>query len=67
MKIIQNTLKIQKRISNVSKQFWVGPKRVGSVGFPETRHFWGGGLRRSIPEVYSNYIIKYSFFSLLVV
>ena len=40
MKIIQNTLKIQKKISNVSKKFWVGPKKVESVGFPETRHFF---------------------------
>ena len=39
MKIIQNTLKIQKKISNVSKNFWVGPKKVGLVGFLETRHF----------------------------
>ena len=44
MKIIQNTLKIQKKISNVSKKFWVGPKKVGSVGFPETRlFFWPKG------------------------
>ena len=42
MKIIKNTLKIQKKISNVSKNFWVGPKNVGSVGFPETRHFFFG-------------------------
>ena len=42
MKIIQNTLKLQKKISNVSKKIWVGPKKVGSVGFPETRHFLGG-------------------------
>ena len=42
MKIIENTLKIQKKISNVSKKFWVGTKKVGSVGFPETRHFFFG-------------------------
>ena len=36
MKIIQNTLKIEKKISNVSKC----PQKVGSVGFPETRHFF---------------------------
>ena len=42
MKIIQNTLKIQKKISNVSKYFWVGPKKVESVGFPETRDFLFG-------------------------
>ena len=41
MKIIQNTLKVQKKISNVSKKIGVGPKLVGSVGFPETRHFLG--------------------------
>ena len=40
MKIIQNTLKIQKKILNVSKKIWVGPKKVGSVGFPETRHLF---------------------------
>ena len=39
MKIIQNTLKIQKKISNVSKKNWVGPKKAGSVGLTETRHF----------------------------
>ena len=27
MKIIQNTLKIQEKISNVSKKFGVGPKK----------------------------------------
>ena len=41
MKIIQNTLKIQKKISNVSKKNWVGPQKVGSVGFLEMRHFFG--------------------------
>ena len=46
MNIVQNTLKIQKKISNVSKKFWVGPKKVGSVGFPETRHFLFFGLNR---------------------
>ena len=40
MKIIQNTLKIEKKILNVSKKFRVGPQKVGSVGFPETRHFF---------------------------
>ena len=40
MKIIQNTLKIEKKIKNVSKKIRVGPKKVGSVGFPETRHFF---------------------------
>ena len=40
MKIIQNTLKIQTKILNVSKKIWVGPKKVGSVGFPETGHFF---------------------------
>ena len=42
MKIIQNTVRIQKKISNVVKKIWVGPKKVGSVGFPETRHFFFG-------------------------
>ena len=40
MKSIQNTLKIQDKISNVSKKFGVGPKNVGSVGFPERRRFF---------------------------
>ena len=40
MKIIQNTLKIQKKISNVSKKIWVGPNKVGSVGVPDMRHFF---------------------------
>ena len=35
MKIIQNTLKIEKKISDVSKKFRVGPKKVGMVGFPK--------------------------------
>ena len=38
MKIIQNTLKIEK-ISDVPNIFGVGLQKVGSVGFPETRHF----------------------------
>ena len=40
MKIIQNTLKIQKNISNVSKKNWVGPKKVGSVGFLKRDNFF---------------------------
>ena len=36
MKIIQNTLKIEEKFSDVPKK--LGPKKVGSVGFPETRH-----------------------------
>ena len=39
MKIIQNTLNYRKKISNVSKKIWVGPKKVGLLGFRETRHF----------------------------
>ena len=48
MKIIQNTLEIQKKFSNVSKKIWVGPKKVGSVGFPKTRHFffWPNSLSK---------------------
>ena len=48
MKIIQNTLKIEKNISNVSKKIWVAPKKVGSVGFPETRHFFFFGLNANL-------------------
>ena len=40
MKIIQNTLKIEEKFSDIPKIFRVGPKKVGSVGFPETRHFY---------------------------
>ena len=40
MKIIQNTLKTEEKFSDVPKKFRVGPKKVGSVGFPETRHFF---------------------------
>ena len=40
MKIVQNTLKKKKKISDIQKKFRVGPKKVGSVGFPETRHFF---------------------------
>ena len=48
MKIIQNTLKIEKKISNVSKKIWVGPQKVGSVGFPETRHFFFLALKDTV-------------------
>ena len=39
MKIIQNTLKKQKFL-RCPKKFRVGSKKVGSVGFPEMRHFF---------------------------
>ena len=55
MKIIQNTLKIQKKISYVSKKIWVGPKKVGSVGFSETRHFFGGLTDFNFLYVYSSF------------
>ena len=42
MKIVQNTLKIEEKFSDVQKNFRVGPKKVGSVGFPETRLFFFG-------------------------
>ena len=45
MKIIQNMLKIEEKFSDISKKFKVGPKKEGSVGFPETRHFGGGAER----------------------
>ena len=41
MKTIQNTVKIDKKISDVLKKIRVGPKKVGSVGFSETRHALG--------------------------
>ena len=40
MKIIQNTLRLQKKNLKFLKNFRVGPKKVGSVGFPETRYFF---------------------------
>ena len=40
MKIIQNTLKIEEKFSDVQNLFRVDPNKVGSVGFPETRHFF---------------------------
>ena len=36
MKIIQNTIKIEEKSSSVQTKFRVGPKKVGSLGFPET-------------------------------
>ena len=33
MKIVQNTLNIEEKFSD-------DPKKAGSVGFPETRHFF---------------------------
>ena len=39
MKIVQNTLKIEEKFSDVRKKFRVGLKKVGSVEFPEMRHF----------------------------
>ena len=40
MKIVQNTLKIEEKFSDVPKKFRVGPNKVGSVGFPETDFFF---------------------------
>ena len=42
MKIIQNTLKIEEKFSDVPKKFRVGPQKVGSVGFPEMGHSFFG-------------------------
>ena len=42
MKIVQNTLKIEEKFSDVPKKFKVGPKKVGSVRFRKTRHFFFG-------------------------
>ena len=44
MKIIQNTLKTEKKSKMSQKKFRVGPKKVGSVGFPEMRQFFFFGL-----------------------
>ena len=41
MKIIQDTLKNREKNLKVSKKFRVSPKKVRSLGFPETRHFFG--------------------------
>ena len=40
MKIIQNTLKMEEKFSDVPKTYRVGPKKVGLVGFLETSHFF---------------------------
>ena len=40
MKIVQNTLKIEEKFSDVPTKFRVGPKKVGLVGFLETKHFF---------------------------
>ena len=53
IKIIKNTLKIEK-FSDVPKKFGVGPKKEGSVGFPETRHFFFFfGLKSSLECIFS--------------
>ena len=39
MRIIQYTLKIEKKVSALPNKVRVGPKKVRSVGFPETRQF----------------------------
>ena len=48
MKIVQNTLKIEEKFSDVQKNFIVGPKKVGSVGFPETRLFFFWPKQKSL-------------------
>ena len=40
MKIVQNTPKIEEKCSDVPKQFRVGPKKVGPLGFPENEIFF---------------------------
>ena len=45
MKIILTTLKIEEKSPDVQKKLRVDPKKVGSVGFPETRQFLFFGLR----------------------
>ena len=50
IKIIKNTLKIEEKFSDVPKKFRVGPKKVWSVGFPETRFF--------LASIKNNAIIK---------
>ena len=40
MKIIQNTLKIEEKFSDVPNFFRVDPKKVELVGFPEARPFF---------------------------
>ena len=51
MKIIQNTQNMEEKFSDVPKKIRVGPKKVGSVGFPERRHFFFGlGVYTAIPS-----------------
>ena len=40
MKIVQNTLKIEEKFSDIPKCFRVGSKKIGSVGSLETIHFF---------------------------
>ena len=48
MKVIQNTLKLDEKFSDVPIFFRVGPKKVGSVGFPETREFFFCLMRKPV-------------------
>ena len=47
MKIIQNTIKMEKKLKCLKKNLG-RPKKVGSVGFPETRLFF---LALSMDEI----------------
>ena len=40
MKIFRNTLTTEEKFSAVPKKFRLGPRKVGSVGFSETRPFF---------------------------
>ena len=44
------------------KKFRVGPKKVGSVGLPEMRHYFFLGLKDSLIMVY---VVRHSFLHLL--
>ena len=66
MKTIQNTLKIEEKFSDVPTKFRVpvGPKKVVSVGFPETRQFFFG-LKIIIQAMTIDFVIptQYSAFT----
>ena len=60
MKIIQNTLKNREKKSQMSqKKSRVGPKKVGSVGFLETRHSFFG-LKQFLFPLSMLYQIRYN-------
>ena len=44
MKVVQSTIIIEEKFSDISKTFRVGPKKVGSVGFRKRDIYFFFGL-----------------------